>query len=441
MFSRSLKVGMTMDNPSDGLGHVIPGFPSAPTSIYNYHSSNYAFWGIHQSTVTPMSDRNPGSESTILRLTLYDVLRNQSKEIPLRFIELHGRPHVLYPAEAPPDWVRQATESPFVRWSVDGRQFIGTASSIKDPTSIRAEVLPPYATMFGRHRILQWFGAKVGCVTLTEAAGNIPYYGAVEAMFDHSAPNYDRVVRGNPFDLHLRSVALSRLRAMFSAGQRVLELGCGTGLETIPLAEAGVDMVAVDISSGMLDELDRKALSASVRDRIEIRKLAITDLSKIFEEFGSGSFDGVFSHFGALNCEPQLNGLPAVLHELVKPDGRVSLGIWNRTCISEMILYGIDLRPGRALARLQSSVPVGSSRFGVPVFPYSPGEVRRLFSPFFSAENAIGVSVVMPPYNLAKRLLSHPRLISLLEAGDRLVRERPFFRFLGDHFLLELRRR
>jgi len=64
-----------------------------------------------------------------------------------------------------------------------------------------------------------------------------------------------------------------------------------------------------------------------------------------------------------------------------------------------------------------------------------------MFAPFFSFEGAIGVSVIMPPYNLVQRLVPHSNLISLLEAADHLVRGLPFFRYLGDHFLLELRRR
>ena len=190
----------------------------------------------------------------------------------------------------------------------------------------------------------------------------------------------------------------------------------------------------------MLQELNRKARTAEVHDRIETRQLPISDLSKIVNELGSESFDGAFSHFGALNCEPHLGSVPEALHRLIKPKGLISLGVWNRTCLAEMVLFGAALRPARALARFQSSVPVGKTRFGVPVFPYSPGEVKRLFSPFFSPEGAVGASILMPPYNLGRRLVSHPDLVSLLEAGDRLIRDRPFFRYLGDHFLLELSR-
>lgn len=249
------------------------------------------------------------------------------------------------------------------------------------------------------------------------------------------------MVEGDRLNLHLRHFSARILRRLFPPGSRVLEIGCGTGLETIPLAETGVDIVAIDISARMLEELDRKADLRSVRGRIETRKLPAGELEGIVGMFGPESFDGAFSHFGALNCEPHFDRIPSALYRLVKPGGGISLGILNRTCLSEMVLFALGLRPARALARLKARVPVGQSRFGVAVFPYGPGEVKRLFGRYFSAERAIGVSVFLPPPHLGRRLLPHPELLGLLETVERLAASRPFLRYLGDYFLLQMRRR
>ena len=45
-----------------------------------------------------------------------------------------------------------------------------------------------------------------------------------------------------------------------TAGGPVLELGCGTGRVTIPIAAAGVDVTGVDLSPAMLDIARRKVL-------------------------------------------------------------------------------------------------------------------------------------------------------------------------------------
>src|SRR2546427_12588938 len=190
----------------------------------------------------------------------------------------------------------------------------------------------------------------------------------------------------------------------------------------------------------MLAELDRKVHATSLGNRITTLKGTIAQLSTIVSDFGPGSFDGAFSHFGAINCEPALTGLPATLHRLIKPTGRISLGIVNRISIAEMLLFTASLRPERAFARLRSG-PVRLSQFGVPVFLYGAQEVRRLFWPFFAKEKTTGVSVLLPPPYLGRRLQGHPGLRSLLQSMDGSVAHRPPFRNLGDYFLMQLVRR
>jgi SAM-dependent methyltransferase len=47
-------------------------------------------------------------------------------------------------------------------------------------------------------------------------------------------------------------------------GEAVLELGCGTGRVTIPIAQAGVEVVGLDNAPAMLDVARRKAAAAGV---------------------------------------------------------------------------------------------------------------------------------------------------------------------------------
>ena len=377
-------------------------------------------------------------ESSILRLAPFESGSIESHEVPLRFVEHRGQPHVLYSAARPPEWISWATNA-FVRWRIGTETFVGNASPIDDQAALQ-EILPEYAQQFGMVSLSRWFGQEVGCIALTESMTELSYYDRVETLFDQAARDYDRMVQDDPLNMHPRQVSSEVLSNLFPSGSHVLELGCGTGLETIPLAEAGVNVVAVDISSRMLAELDRKVHATSLGNRITTRKGTIAQLSTIVSDFGPGSFDGAFSHFGAINCEPALAGLPATLHRLIKPAGRISLGIVNRMSIAEMLLFTASLRPKRAFARFRSG-PVRLSQFGVPVFLYGAQEVRRLFWPFFAKEKTTGVSVLLPPPYLGRRLQGHPGLRSLLQSMDGSVAHRPPFRNLGDYFLMQLVRR
>ena len=44
-----------------------------------------------------------------------------------------------------------------------------------------------------------------------------------------------------------------------SFGEKTLELACGTGRITLPLAKQGIDIVGIDISNGMISEAKEKA--------------------------------------------------------------------------------------------------------------------------------------------------------------------------------------
>ena len=156
--------------------------------------------------------RGESRHAGILHLTLYDTDRALARDVPLRFIEIRGRRYVLHRAAPSPEWVAQATASSLVRWNVGSHQFMGSATSVHDTDVVHREVMTEALANFGGGRLRRWFGGDVRCVALTESPEGLPYYRAVEALFDQSAAKYDQVVQGNQFDRYLRTVALERLR-------------------------------------------------------------------------------------------------------------------------------------------------------------------------------------------------------------------------------------
>lgn len=60
-------------------------------------------------------------------------------------------------------------------------------------------------------------------------------------------------------------------------GDTVLDMGCGTGNLTIPLAEAGHHVIAADFSSGMLSKLEEAVQERGLQSLVEIKQLAWDD--------------------------------------------------------------------------------------------------------------------------------------------------------------------
>jgi ubiquinone/menaquinone biosynthesis C-methylase UbiE len=111
---------------------------------------------------------------------------------------------------------------------------------------------------------------------------------------------------------------------------RVLELGCGTGRLTLPLAQAGHEVTGIDFSPAMLARAREKlaAEPRSVQDRVT---LVEGDARRI--ELGATSpFDLVLAPFRVLQHFPaiadQLDVLAAVRRQL-RPGDRLVFDVFN----------------------------------------------------------------------------------------------------------------
>jgi SAM-dependent methyltransferase len=112
-----------------------------------------------------------------------------------------------------------------------------------------------------------------------------------------------------------RAAFLDRLR--HDGCRTLLEIGAGTGQDSLYYATAGLDVTATDLSPAMVASCQAKGLRAEVMDF----SLPV---------FAGGSFDAVY----AMNCLLHVpnSELPAVLaavRQLVRPGGLLFLGVYG----------------------------------------------------------------------------------------------------------------
>ncbi len=102
-------------------------------------------------------------------------------------------------------------------------------------------------------------------------------------LFDQAAAAYDEARPGYPPELIDQLVEA----AQFPAGARILEIGCGTGQITVPLAERGYEIVAVELGVN-LARIAARNLSSFPHARV---------VHSLFEEWAPGEplFDLVLS--------------------------------------------------------------------------------------------------------------------------------------------------
>ncbi len=232
------------------------------------------------------------------------------------------------------------------------------------------------------------------------------YYRHLETGFDDLAPTYDRDIAGNEVTIRMRNIFWRALLDVFHRGQRVVEIGCGTGIDALWLAEQGLEVVATDISQGMVDRVAEKSRDKGLTAELICRKLPAKDVGLLGQKFRFESFDGAYSHAGALNMEPELARVPAQLWPLLRQSSPFVCSVINRTSLFEILFYLSLLKPRKAFRRLGDFVPIPISRSGplqryvVPSRFYTPSEIRRLFKEYFVLKRLQAMELLVPPANL-----------------------------------------
>lgn len=289
-----------------------------------------------------------------------------------------------------------------------------------------------------------------GLQTQTHEQSDAPRSGnhAAARAFTLYAPEYDQEQQSNPLARWTRQRSLQVLSRTFRQGDRVLEIGCGTGEEALYLASRGVEVVATDAAEGMIQVVRAKLAMLSEEGKggasVTPRVLAGRDIGRLIDEFGSSAFAGAYSSFGSLNCEPDLRPVVSGLAELVEPGGKVVIGLLNRFCAWETLWHLAKLEPriafrrwgGQARATVRSSW--GTQK--IPVYYWTPGRVEHLFRPYFSTVRRAALTWALPPPYLKGLAQDRPGLFRLLARLEVRTATRWPFYFLGDHLLLEMER-
>lgn len=132
-----------------------------------------------------------------------------------------------------------------------------------------------------------------------------------------SAPcRYDKGIR--ILTLGKLDKTYDRLTSNIKKGQKVLDLGCGTGALTLRAAQKSAEVKGIDVNSQMLETAQMRATEANLTKKIKLYEMGVAELGQ--EE--SESYDIVTS--GLCLSELTTDELIFTLNEakrILKPDG------------------------------------------------------------------------------------------------------------------------
>jgi ubiquinone/menaquinone biosynthesis C-methylase UbiE len=262
---------------------------------------------------------------------------------------------------------------------------------------------------------------------------------AYVAPFDAIADRYDQTFTASRIGRAQRASVWRELGNAFRPGDRVLEIGCGTGVDACFLAERGVKVLACDSSAQMIAVTTRRVNETGKERSVHPWLLAAEDIASLRN---SDLFDGAFSNFGALNCVQDLRQLAKDLAILLRPGATALLCWMGRYCLWEITWYLAHGKPSKALRRFHREGVTARLAEGASVRVFYPS-VRLLaqtFAPEFQLKSVKGIGVLVPPSYLETWANQFPGLFGLSVRADSLMRRWPGIRTLADHILLEFRR-
>jgi SAM-dependent methyltransferase len=258
------------------------------------------------------------------------------------------------------------------------------------------------------------------------------------SAFDAVAPSYDSRFGAWASVAAQRRAVRAALLQQFPAGGRILEVGGGTGEDASFLAQHGFDMLLTDPSPTMVKLSAEKLARFNAATEIATGE-EMEDFAQRYLSARRPLFDGAFSNFAPLNCVADLTLVARGLSQLLKPGASAMLVFFGTFCPGEMIVETLRRRPRQAFRRRQlGNVEARLAKCEFHVIYHRRAEIERAFAPWFILERRIGIGITVPPSAAEPWISEHPRLLSAMEAIDRVLAHP--LAILGDHILYQLRR-
>lgn len=187
------------------------------------------------------------------------------------------------------------------------------------------------------------------------------------------------------------------------AGQRLLEVGCGVGLDLARFAQGGAFVTGVDLSETAVALAQQNFAQQGLQADLRVMDGEALD-------FAADSFDVVYAH-GVLQYTADAGQMARELHRVLRPGGQAILMVYNRyswlNALSKLMNVGLEhedapvlrkysQREFRALLHPFAQVTILPERFPVPTQLHRGLKARLYNDLFVTAFNSLPRRFIRP---------------------------------------------
>lgn len=258
----------------------------------------------------------------------------------------------------------------------------------------------------------------------------------VSDAFSRQSSIFDETYNGNYTTLWMRNRVRKEVLNYIKPQSRLLELNCGTGIDSFFFVNNGHQVVATDNADGMLAQINQKIASTGCEDKITTKKCSFNNLDSLNE----GMFDYVYSNFGGLNCTDKLYEVIKGIDTVLKPGGYFTLVIMPTVCPWEifMLFKGYFKTAFRRFKK--GGAPAHLEGVMFQCYYYNPDYIIRHAGSNYTLRDVKGLCITVPPPFIEKFSEKYPRAFKLLEKiENRLWKKKPYNKWC-DHYIITMQK-
>lgn len=256
----------------------------------------------------------------------------------------------------------------------------------------------------------------------------------VNNAFSAQAPLFDQIQNNNPMLIWMRSVIHRHMNEFLQAGDSILDINAGTGIDAVYFAQRGHSVYAMDIAEGMVNQIREKVAELKLEKRITVEQRSFTEAGAL----APLQFDHIFSNFGGLNCVSDLASVGNQLKTILKPNGYITLVVMPPVCPWE-IFHLFQGKWKLATRRLhQNGITAHIEGHYFTTYYHSVERIVKSFGNDFKVVKVRGVASFSPPPYMERFPKKFPRLYSFLQTCDEKFSAFPPFNRWADQCIITM---
>jgi len=255
----------------------------------------------------------------------------------------------------------------------------------------------------------------------------------VRNVYEEIADEYDERVPGiTTVDMRFIETEMAFVLSKIRSSDDILDMGCGTGRFTIPLAQVARKVTGLDVSAAMIAKAREKAEEAGLS--IDFREADMENMP-----FLDNSFDTVICMLALMHIP--IESRQRVFTEasrVLKPGGTMIVSVKNAIFerLSHIDRFAVvDITDVESKQLIFTKTKSGKD-LTAPWYSFSPQDLDRLFS--IAGLHMINLRGNIPLSAwIADNLLEDPGVNKAIRDIEKLLGDIPPFNYLGYHILAE----